>query len=95
MSRFEQIKDVIATISSVDTKEIELGDSWKDIGIDSLRLVELIVALEDKFSIKIKDSELNPQNLNSVETIVELINKYMDKKEKNNVGIYRKIFRRK
>ncbi|MCO6018456.1 acyl carrier protein [Carnobacterium divergens] len=82
MSRFEQIKDVIATISSVDTKEIELGDSWKDIGIDSLRLVELIVALEDKFSIKIKDSELNPQNLNSVETIVELINKYMDKKEK-------------
>jgi acyl carrier protein len=31
---------------------------WRDLDIDSLELVELVTALEDRFDVKIADGEL-------------------------------------
>ena len=81
MKNFEMVKSIISSISTIDAEEIELSDTWSNIGIDSLKLVELIVALEDNFHIKISDSDLSPQKLNDLKSIVSLVNHYLDIKE--------------
>ncbi len=41
--------------------------------IDSMGIMELIVFLEESYNIKIKDEELIPQNLDSINKIVKFI----------------------
>lgn len=48
-----------------------------DMGIDSLRMVELIVALEERFNITFKESDLDPDTLNTVGDLYMIIEKYM------------------
>ena len=45
--------------------------------IDSTGILELITFLEDKYEIKILDDELVPQNLDSVNGLVQFTNRKM------------------
>lgn len=47
-----------------------------DLGIDSLRMVELVVALEDAFGITFAQSDLDPQAYQRVADIYALVEKY-------------------
>jgi acyl carrier protein len=38
--------------------EATMETEWRDLDIDSLELVELVTALEDRFDVKIADGEL-------------------------------------
>ncbi len=71
----ETIKNVMVDTLSCDedaiTAEATLAD---DLGIDSLDAVELVMALEEEFGVKIPDEEL--QNLKTVGDIVACIEKY-------------------
>lgn len=49
--------------------------SLVDLGIDSLRLVELIIALEDSFEIVIPDEEMLAENFRTVGTISALVDR--------------------
>jgi len=48
-----------------------------DLGIDSLRIVELLVKIEEKYEIVFPESDLNPEHLNTVRDILELIEKHV------------------
>jgi acyl carrier protein len=54
-----------------------LEDKFTDIGIDSLKIVELILKIEDELNIKLDDSELNPVKLVAVTNIIDLTEKYV------------------
>ena len=43
--------------------------SFKNLGVDSLALIQIILFVERKFGIKIATEDLVPQNLESVKTI--------------------------
>ena len=43
--------------------------------IDSTGVLELVSFLEEKFKMKIKDDELIPQNLDSIQNIVSFVQK--------------------
>lgn len=62
----------IATIS----ENIEKNDNIKDIGIDSLRLVELILTLEETFNLQFSNQELEPASIVTVDDIYNLVEKY-------------------
>ena len=47
-----------------------------DLGFDSLKMVELMVDLEDTFNIEINESDLNPAMLEKVNHIYVLMEKY-------------------
>ncbi|HEY5588711.1 MAG TPA: acyl carrier protein [Candidatus Paceibacterota bacterium] len=53
--------------------DVTFSEKLSNLGIDSLKMVELIVALEDKFSIQFDDSKLDPIQLSTVEDIVDLV----------------------
>ena len=48
-----------------------------DLGFDSLRMVELIIALEDGMDITFDESDLDPQKLSIVKDIYNLIETYV------------------
>jgi len=81
MNQNKTIIETISSISFTSAEEINGDDLLVSIGIDSLKMVELIVALEDTFNITFDDSELDPGVLNKVDDIVKLTQKYLDNQE--------------
>ena len=54
----EQVQEIITELLGVDTKEVVLEARFReDLGSDSLDLVDLIMAFEDKFGGEISDEE--------------------------------------
>lgn len=52
------------------------GDSFLEKGIiDSTGMLELVAFLEEKYGIRIEDDELVPENLDSVEKLVQFISR--------------------
>lgn len=57
------------------TAELKLNE---DLGLDSLNMVELMVALEERFNIEIDESDLDPAALQTVEQVYALVAKYVE-----------------
>lgn len=55
----EKMKEIIADQLSVDADSVTEGSSFKeDLGADSLDLFELVMALEDEYSVEIPAEDL-------------------------------------
>jgi acyl carrier protein len=58
MDTFEKVKNIIVERLSVDAKDVTTEASFiDDLGADSLDTVELVMALEEEFSLEIPDEE--------------------------------------
>ncbi len=58
MENFDKLKDILVDVLGVDKDDIKPESKFVDeLGADSLDLVELIMAFEDKFEIEISDEE--------------------------------------
>ncbi len=68
-----RVINVVAEQLSVEASEIRPESSFQDdLGADSLDLVELIMAMEEEFDIKIDDEAA--QKLKTVQLAVDFIN---------------------
>ena len=73
MNRQAQIIEIIRTISKKNTTP-DLDESLFDSGLlDSFALPDVLSALEQAFSIKIPDSDLNPRKFDSISRIESYI----------------------
>lgn len=73
---FEKIKEILAEGLGLDFNEITLDSNIiEDLGADSLDMVEIVMAIEDEFSIDIQDEDI--ETIKTVEDIV----KYIEDKE--------------
>jgi len=69
---FEKVKEIIVDELGVEASEVTLEANLNDdLGADSLDAVELIMALEDEFEIKVSDEAA--QGFKTVQEIVEYI----------------------
>ena len=60
------------------TDEISPGLRLKeDLGFDSLRVVELLITLEEKFDIAFDMSDLDPAKLMTAGDIIQLVDRYI------------------
>ncbi len=54
----EQIKEIISKISGMDPKEISSNAHFiKDLGMDSIQVLEISVALEKTFGVRIEEDK--------------------------------------
>ncbi|MGF6375763.1 acyl carrier protein [Clostridiales Family XIII bacterium PM5-7] len=72
---FDKVKETMVNTLGCDEEKIALEASLaEDLNIDSLDAVELVMALEEEFGVKIPDEEL--ANMKTVGNIVACIEKY-------------------
>lgn len=75
MEHFSEVVKILTDLSGVKSIRAEhaLG---ADLGLDSLRMVTLLLLLEDTFGIRLEESDMNPFDLITVSDVVNLVEKY-------------------
>lgn len=72
MATFDKIKDMIVDQLDVEADEVTMdANIQEDLGADSLDIVDLIMAVEDEFEVKIDDDD--SENIKTVGDIVKFI----------------------
>ena len=77
MTRAEEVKEVIIDTLSFDGQITDDADLVKDLKIDSLDIVELMMALEEKYDVKIPDEDI--ENLHTVKQVATWLDAHLDK----------------
>ena len=73
--KFDELKEIMIDTLGCDDEKITMEASLaEDLNIDSLDAVELVMAIEEKFGVKIPDEELG--NLLTVSDIIRAVEKY-------------------
>ena len=68
------IKEIVEEVAGVSPSEIEMEKSFTDdLDVDSLSMVEVIVAAEERFGIKIPDDEVT-----KMATVADAVNFIVD-----------------
>ena len=74
MSTFEKVKAMLVEKLGISEDKVALeSEIIKDLGADSLDLVEMLLSLEETFGITVSDEET--ENITTVQDIVNLIEK--------------------
>ena len=67
---FEKIKQIIEELFNI--KDITTNtDIREDLGVDSIRLLQLVMAIEDEFEIQVEEQDL--EKIHTVADIMEYI----------------------
>lgn len=78
MSIEEKVISIVSEVLGIESEKITSADTFDDLYIDSLDLVEIIIECEQEFGYPIKDDKV--QNLKTMEDLVNLI-KDLDNKD--------------
>lgn len=78
MSIEEEVIDIVKDVLGMEGEKVTSEDTFEDLYIDSLDLVEIIIECEKEFSYPITDDKV--QNLKTVGDLVNLI-KDLDSKD--------------
>jgi len=72
MAVFDELKDIIANKLSIDAGSIKPESAFvEDLNADSLDLADLVMAIEDKYSITFDDTET--EKFRTVGDVVKVI----------------------
>lgn len=69
------LAEIVNEIAGIPTEDVELGKSFTDdLDVDSLSMVEVVVAAEERFDVKIPDNDV--KDLKTVGDAVDYILKH-------------------
>jgi len=75
----KEIISIISEVSGFEEEEITPEKNfYKDLEIDSIKAIEITVAIEKKFKISVRDEDV--PNITTVKEAVELVNKLISEK---------------
>jgi acyl carrier protein len=73
----KEIISIISDVSGFDKEEIGPETNFlKDLEIDSIKAIEITVAIEKKFKISVRDEDV--PNITTVRQAVELVNQLLN-----------------
>ena len=76
----QEVKELLSQLTGLDASEIgDTDDLIEDLGIDSLKVIEIATQLERTYKVTVKDSEL--AKLRKVNEAVEFLRELLAKKK--------------
>ncbi len=71
----DKIKDILFKLSGerIKNNSVLLKE---DLALDSLLMVTLLIEIEECFSIRLKESDMNPFELNTVQSVIDMVSRY-------------------
>lgn len=76
MTTEQKVMELIKDLSGSD--DFSPDDSLqRDVGLDSLAMVTLLIMLEDTFEIELTQSDMNPLALVRIADVIALVEKYL------------------
>ena len=76
MKTVEKVKSILSELCGIESIDVQ-QNLQADLGLDSLQMITLLVMLEDHFGITLDEADMNPFDLISVESVVNLAEKYV------------------
>lgn len=73
----EKVKNIIFELSGEENIENSMT-LQNDLSLDSLLMVTLLIEIEEKFEITLGESDMNPFELTTVQSVIDLVRKYID-----------------
>ncbi len=71
----EKVKGILSELSG--EKSIENTFQLQgDLALDSLMMVTMLVEIEDVFDVELEEADMNPFDLNTVQSVIDLVAKY-------------------
>ena len=76
----KEIVSIISEISGFEEEEITPDKNFfEDLEVDSIKAIEITVALEKKFKISVRDEDI--PNITTIKQAVDLVNNLLNAKE--------------
>jgi len=74
---------IMETLNELEDEKVEIGlnDEFKNIGLNSISFVRLVVALEDKFGIEFSDEYLDYEHYNTVTDFCNYVRELLEQKK--------------
>ena len=71
-----ELVDFINSLDIIDNKisQDSINDELKTFHIDSMKFIELVIAIEKQFNIEFPDEYLNPRKVKCIKSLSEIIN---------------------
>lgn len=76
MTIFDKVATILNELCETENIYPE-QELTRDLALDSLQMVTLLIMVEDNFNIVLDEADMNPFALNTVMQIVKLIEKYI------------------
>lgn len=71
----EKVKAILSELSGEDTID-NTSALQNELALDSLMMVTLLMEIEDTFAIELDESDMNPFDLETVQSVIDLVMKY-------------------
>lgn len=75
MEIFKKVSEILTEICGIQAINPD-NELQRDLGLDSLQMVTLLMMLEESFEITLNESDMNPFDLVNVWQVVDLVEKY-------------------
>lgn len=79
MNTEEKVKNILSELSGnpVIDSRMTLQD---ELALDSLSMVALLIEIEEAFGIELDEADMNPYDLNTVQDVINMVDKYRGEK---------------
>ena len=75
---FEQVKHILVERFAIDPAKIHLTtDLQKDLNLDSMDAVDLLLAINEAFSVRVPEQAL--ENVHTIAQLIEMVEKHKPK----------------
>ncbi len=72
----QKIIDIVARQLGINDQALKpTDDIMEDLGADSLDVIEMVMEMEEVFSIEVPDSELEP--LTTIQSVIDLVDRHI------------------
>lgn len=72
----EKVKGILCELSGEKVADNE-ATLQGELALNSIMMVTMLVELEDTFGIELKESDMNPFDLNTVQNVIDMVGRYV------------------